>query len=192
MRISKLKEDENTTYFTEREKELVSALSSKDEKIKNLLYELELQEKEFNELHGKFSNMNKDFENFKIIHDRLLNENSLLKSKIKFLEEESQLNNKRYGELLAINKKYEEENTRITKQLYQFREDYEIVKNENEKNKIEINRIIEENFTNKIKLDEKTRCLEELRGKYNECNEAKEKENIKYQSVIIIWIFFLD
>jgi len=160
-------------------------LNQKDEKINSLVFQIDYQDKEFNDMCNRFTDMNNDFENFKAIHERIINENSLLKSKYKIFEEENNLSNKRYNELNLINKKYEEETSTLTKQLNKFREDYDIIKGENEKNKMEINKYIEENFSLKIKLDDKTKCFEEMIENYENLKRTSDEKILKYESVNI-------
>lgn len=184
LKHSKIKEEENNKSFLQREEDLVISLNEKESKIKNLLLQIDYQEKEFNDLCNKFSDMNKDFENFKAIHDRIINENNLLKSKNKVLEENNNSTHKRYNELNQINSKYQEENATLTKQLNQFRLDYEIIKSENEKNKMEINKLIEENFSMKIKLEDKSKFIDEIMEKYDNGKKASDDKNYKYEAVI--------
>lgn len=187
LRLSKSREEENTKSFVQREEDLVKSLNEKESKIKNLLIQLDYQEKEFNDLCSKFSEMNKDFENFKAIHDRIISENALLKSKNKVLEDENNSAQKRYNEFSQINKKYEEENATLTKQLHQFREDYEIIKSENEKNKTEMNKLVEENFSFKIKLDDKDKFIDEIMNKFDNGRKMSEEKISKYEAVLKIF-----
>jgi len=192
LKHSKIKEEENNKSFIQREEDLVISLNEKDSKIKNLLLQIDYQEKEFNDLCNKFSDMNKDFENFKAIHDRIINENNLLKSKNKVLEENNNSTHKRYNELNQINSKYQEENATLTKQLNQFRLDYEIIKSENEKNKMEINKLIEENFSMKIKLEDKSKFIDEIMEKYDNGKKASDDKNYKYEAVILYLMYIYE
>jgi len=169
--------------FDRREQDFIKTLKLKEEKINHLLAKLDFQEKEFTDLCNNFTQMNRDFENYKAFHERTVNENSLFKSKIRQLEEEINISNKRFDELNIINKKYEEENSTLTKQLNKFRDDYEQMKLDNEKNKFEMNKYIEENFSFKIKLEEKVKFIDELMEKY-ESNKRDNQEKItKYENV---------
>ena len=180
---SKIKEEENLIIYKSQQEELNKNIFRKDEKIKNLNSQIEFQEKEFNDLFSKFSDMNKDFDDFQLIHDRAENENILLQNKNKSLEDEGQSLNKRFNELNLINLKYEEENNNLSKQLVKFREDYENLKAETEKNTGDSNKLIEENFSFKIKLEDKNKLMNEILEKYENLKKSDEEKTKKYQNV---------
>ena len=183
LKISILKNEENSKLFSLREQDLLINLNSKEENIKSFIQKIEIQEEEFQEICSKFYVMNKDFESFKVAHDRTIAENSLLKSKIKFFEEENQSINKRYGELNSINIKFEEENSSFEKQLNYYRKEFESLKAQNENNINELHKTTEENFSLKVKNEDRSKMLEDLMGKYASLKKASEDKAGKSEGV---------
>lgn len=158
------------------------------------MLKLKDQEDEYQEITSKFSIVTKDYEKFKALHDRVLNDNNLLKSKIKFYEEENQSLNKRYGELNSINFKYEEENSSLKKQLNSFRDEYETLKEKNENTLNDLLHNTEENFTLKVKYEDRSKLIEEISAKYEtlkNMSEEKEKksEGVNFLNYLISLIF---
>lgn len=178
LRISKLKQEESTKSFNFREEELLKALNEKELKIGHLINLLDQQEKESKDLFNKFSELHNNSENLKNIYNRVSNENSNLKSKIKFLETENNSSSKKYNDLEIINRKYEEENYNILKQLNEYRERYEILNSEDAKNQLEMNKLIEENFSLKVRMEDKLKFIDEIMSEF-EAHKKTNDEKIK-------------